>query len=96
MPPTTSCTCRPAPGATWSTPPAEPDHNLLRLVPPPLRIELRAALFRAADSARSVESRVALPDAAPLLLRVVPLRRGPALLYLVLLERPRRRPTPSH
>lgn len=78
----------PGAGRYLEHPAGEPDHNLLRLVPPPLRIELRAALFRAADSARPVESRVALPDAAPLLLRVVPLRRGPALLYLVLLGAP--------
>jgi two-component system CheB/CheR fusion protein len=85
----------PSAGRWLKHPAGEPERNLMRLVPRALRIELRAALHRAARSARPVEIRVGgvapadgADPAAPLVVRVVPLREGSTSLYLVLFGAP--------
>ena len=55
MPSTRCCTCRRAPGRFLQFAGGEPTTNLLRAVHPMLRIELRAALYRAAQIARAVD-----------------------------------------
>jgi two-component system CheB/CheR fusion protein len=72
----------------------EPTRNLLRLLPPPLRIELRAALFKASQTGQPVETTVpSFGDADPagrpnFPMRVVPVREGTVELSLVLLGAP--------
>ena len=74
----------------------EPTRNLLRLVPPRLRIELRAALFKASQTGQPVEITVpGLVDADPagrpnFPMRVVPVREGALEMSLVLLGAPER------
>ncbi|MGJ7492903.1 PAS domain S-box protein [Variovorax sp. ZT4R33] len=74
----------------------EPTRNLLRLVPEALRIELRAALFKAAQTGQPVQTTVAgIGDTGPegrppFPMRVVPVREGKAALSLVLLGAPER------
>jgi len=78
----------------------EPSRNLLRLVPESLRIELRAALFRAAQTGQSVETQVASTNAGPsegrvhFRMRVIPVIEGGASLSLVLLGEPEPQPAP--
>jgi two-component system CheB/CheR fusion protein len=66
----------------------EPSRNLLRSVPAELRIELRAALFQAAQTGVAVDLppvSLELPGGATLTsLRVVPAESGPSTLYLVM------------
>ena len=54
---TTSCTCRSAPARYLQYAGGEPSHDLLKAVRPELRIELRTALYQAAQQRRSVEAR---------------------------------------
>ena len=74
----------------------EPTRNLLRLVPQSLRIELRAALFKASQTGQPVETTVSGlgdgdPDGRPNFpMRVVPVREGTVELSLVLLGAPER------
>ncbi|MBB1600465.1 CheR family methyltransferase [Variovorax sp. UMC13] len=74
----------------------EPSRNLLRLVPQSLRIELRAALFKATRTGQAVETRVVRFSDDPaggrahFTMRVVPMREGNAELSLVLLGEPER------
>lgn len=69
----------------------EPSRNLLRAIHPALRVELRGALYQAAQSDQEAEVQVAgvpLADgAADVTLRVWPVREAGADMFIVLLER---------
>ena len=72
----------------------EPTRNLLRLLPSALRIELRAALFKASQTGQPVETTATGLGSEPFdgrpsfPMRVVPLREGTVELSLVLLGAP--------
>ena len=68
----------------------EPSRNLLRLVPIGLRIELRAALYQAAQTGQSIET-AAMPisvdgEGFSVVLRVVPMRENGVDFNLVVFE----------
>ncbi len=67
----------------------EPSRDLMRLVAPALRLELRAALYRAAQSGHTVETGALTLDgeAQAVSLRVVPVSEGGQNMALVMLRK---------